>query len=46
MKSLPLLIYIILFAITTSAQQDKVENPIQNFEKLWSEFGLRYANFE
>jgi len=37
-----------LFIISTlfvNAQKSK-NDPIQNFEKLWSEFNLRYANFE
>lgn len=33
-----------LYPIT--AQQDEIQDPIKNFEKLWSEFDLRYANFE
>ena len=31
---------------TTSAQSEEINDPIKNFEALWQEFHLRYANFE
>jgi len=37
----------LLFSLTGKifAQKNEVQQPIQNFEKLWLEFDLRYANF-
>lgn len=42
-----IIIFLICFSIgnNISAQNQKM-NPINNFEKLWSEFNDRYANFE
>ncbi|MCK5201586.1 MAG: S41 family peptidase [Spirochaetales bacterium] len=42
-----IIIFLICFSIGNkiSAQNQKM-NPIYNFEKLWSEFNDRYANFE
>jgi carboxyl-terminal processing protease len=42
-----IIIFLICFSIgyNISAQNQKM-NPIYNFEKLWSEFNDRYANFE
>ncbi|MBP2834145.1 S41 family peptidase [Aquimarina sp. U1-2] len=44
-----ILIVLSIFIVTTKkliAQIDKVDKPIENFEKLWSAFNDRYANFE
>lgn len=38
-------IAIIIFNLDIQAQNLK-DDPVQNFEKLWSEFNLRYANFK
>lgn len=35
----------LFFSLSVSAQNSK-DNPINNFEKLWTEFNNRYANFE
>lgn len=35
----------LIFILTANGQNSK-DDPIRNFEKLWSEFNLRYANFE
>ncbi|MAJ31276.1 MAG: hypothetical protein CMC18_01290 [Flavobacteriaceae bacterium] len=40
-----ILIFVCLIIFNISAQEKK-DNPIINFEKLWSEFNDRYANFE
>ena len=34
-----------MFILKTHGQNSK-DDPVQNFETLWSEFNLRYANFE
>ncbi len=44
MKSI-LTLVLFIFIINVEAQNSK-NNPIENFESLWSEFNLRYANFE
>ena len=38
-------IALIIFNLDIQAQKLK-DDPVQNFEKLWSEFNLRYANFK
>ena len=42
-------IYFLLFILignTAYSQANQIDEPIKNFEALWSEFNLRYANFE
>lgn len=34
-----------IFTIKSHAQEDFIQNPVKNFEQLWSTFDLRYANF-
>ncbi len=46
MKQTFLLLLLFTFCGNINAQKNKVENPIQNFEKLWTEFDLRYVNFD
>ncbi len=36
---------LLMFILKTHGQNSK-DDPVQNFETLWSEFNLRYANFE
>ena len=36
----------IFFVNTGFGQPNQIDQPIKNFEALWSEFNLRYANFE
>ena len=46
MKTRLIIILFICSTFSTISAQKTVENPIVNFEKLWSEFDNRYANFE
>ncbi|GAA4275102.1 S41 family peptidase [Aquimarina gracilis] len=50
MKSLKfkntLFLLLTLLVVHSSIAQSKIDEPIKNFEKLWSEFNDRYANFE
>ncbi|MEM6806504.1 MAG: S41 family peptidase [Bacteroidota bacterium] len=36
----------VLFAFQLLAQKNEINDPVGNFEALWSEFDQRYANFE
>lgn len=40
------LLFFLLFGNMSYGQTDKIDQPIQNFEALWSAFNLRYANFD
>ena len=46
MKRNLLFVLLIVFFQDSYAQESSVNNPIKNFESLWSEFDKRYANFE
>lgn len=44
-KLIPLMLLTVLW-ISSHAQDSRVNNPIKNFDKLWTEFNNRYANFD
>lgn len=46
MNKLATLFLLSILWMSSSAQDNRVNNPIQNFDELWSEFNLRYANFD
>ncbi len=46
MKNRLLLIVLLCFSHFIMSAQKKADNPVLTFEKLWSEFNDRYANFE
>lgn len=39
-------IFLLLTFNITFGQDNRIEQPIKNFDKLWNEFNNRYANFE
>ncbi len=45
-KKIFLVAFILCAKHAIIAQENTVDAPIKNFEKLWSEFNIRYANFE
>ena len=46
MKNRLLLIVLLCFFHFIMSAQKKADNPVVTFEKLWSTFNDRYANFE
>lgn len=46
MKNKLLLILLLCISFTTIRAQKKADNPVITFEKLWTEFNERYANFD
>lgn len=46
MKNASLILCLLLYWNTLTGQINTVDHPVQNFDELWSEFDLRYANFD
>ena len=46
MKCIIIITTLLVFTGSITAQTNEVQLPIKNFEKLWTEFCNRYANFE
>ncbi|WP_203294009.1 S41 family peptidase [Luteirhabdus pelagi] len=41
-----MVLHLLLSFASLFAQVDRIDNPVKNFDKLWSVFNDRYANFE
>jgi len=45
MKSLLTILILLSFNSLANSQMNEINSPIKNFDQLWKEFDLRYANF-
>ena len=45
MKKIIIALVLLSMLTTVTAQKERIDDPVRNFEELWSEFDLRYANF-